>query len=60
MGRTPPADWSSAWEELTGYLTEADHDQAPLTAAEILGYMAELKQRYVTAPFLVWMRDLGR
>jgi hypothetical protein len=48
-----------AWVELRGYVAEAEADGKPLTAAELLAYMDELR-RNAREPIKQWMEGLRR
>lgn len=54
----PRAEWSDAWAQLTGYVTEARDEGAQIDPTRLLDYMTELR-RQALAPIREWMRQMG-
>jgi hypothetical protein len=52
----PRARYQEVWAELTGYVQQARDDGEAIDPAELLRYMAELRQRAL-APIRDWMES---
>jgi hypothetical protein len=53
----PPADYASAWTELTGYVREAVNDGGQIDPEHLAAYMRELRHRAL-APAREWVNRI--
>lgn len=53
----PPAKYSDAWTELTGYVQEAANDGGQIDPENLAAYMRELRHKAL-APAREWIRNI--